>query len=89
MANANLVNVRADDSRFVATILRYADLRLGSFARANLARADLRGAKMTGISAYEANLARVKLDDATRRGGIFRTRMRYLPLYEPPKDAAP
>jgi uncharacterized protein YjbI with pentapeptide repeats len=87
MIGAVLADVRADESRWVAANLRNADLRLGSFARADLARADLRGAHLTGMSVYEANLARVKLDADTRRGGMFRTRMRYLPLYEAPKDA--
>jgi uncharacterized protein YjbI with pentapeptide repeats len=87
MMDAYLPNVRADDSRFVGAILRHADLRLSSFARADLARADLRGANLTGVSMYEANLPRVKLDPGTRRGGMFRTRTRYLPLYEPPRDA--
>jgi uncharacterized protein YjbI with pentapeptide repeats len=86
MTDAYLPNVRADECRLVATVLRHADLRLGSFAMADLARADLRGANMTGISVYAANLPRVKLDAGTRRGGMFRTRMRYLPLHEPPQD---
>jgi len=36
---------------------------------------------------YEANMPRVRLDDETRRRGMFRTRMRYLPVHEPPKAA--
>lgn len=87
MTGAYLPYARADESRLIATNLQYADLRLANFANADMARADLRGAKITGISVYEANLARVKLDDATRRGGMFRVRMRYLPLYEPPQEA--
>jgi uncharacterized protein YjbI with pentapeptide repeats len=87
MTSAYLPYARAEGSRLIATNLRYADLRLANFANADMARADLRGAKITGISVYEANLARVKLDEATRRGGMFRVRMRYLPLYEPPQEA--
>lgn len=86
MTGAYMPNARADECRLVAAILRHADLRLGSFAGADLARADLRGTKMIGMSVYEANLARVKLDESTRRSGMFRTRMRYLPLYEPPQE---
>lgn len=87
LSNALMTYVRASSSRMVAADLRRADLRLGDFAKADLARADLRGANLTGMSAYEANLPRAKLDAETRRGGIFRKRMRYLPVYEPPEAA--
>ena len=85
LANGLLTNVRARGCRMIATDLRQADLRLGDFSHADLSRADLRGANLTGLSAFAANLARVKLDHDTRRGGMFRTRMRYLPVWEPPE----
>lgn len=88
MARAVLPNVRADDCRFVAADMQGADLRHGSFASADLARADLRGADLTNISVYEANMPRVKLDEKTRRGGMLQTRLRYLPVYQPPEDVA-
>ena len=86
LTDAYLPNVRAEESAWVAADLRNADLSRGSFMKADFARADMRGADLTGMSVYEANMARVKLDSSTKRGGLFRTRMRYLPLYEPPKD---
>ncbi len=89
LSNALMNFVRGNSSRLVAADLRRADLRLSDFAKADLSRADLRGANLTGISVYEANLPRAKLDRETRRGGMFRTRMRYLPVYEPPTEAAP
>jgi uncharacterized protein YjbI with pentapeptide repeats len=88
LSNALLNFVRGNSSRLVGADFRRADLRLGHFAKADLSRADLRGANLTGMSVYEANLPRAKLDQETRRGGMFRTRMRYLPVYEPPKEAA-
>lgn len=87
LSDARLNVVRANAVRMVATDLRRADLRLGDFARADLARADLRGANLTGMSVFEANLPRARLDQTTRHGGMFRTRLRYLPVYEPPKEA--
>jgi len=87
LSNALMTFVRGNSSRLVAADLRRADLRLSDFAKADLSRADLRGANLTGISVYEANLPRAKLDQETRRGGMFRTRMRYLPVYVPPKEA--
>jgi uncharacterized protein YjbI with pentapeptide repeats len=86
LTQAMLPNVRGDDCGFVATLLRNADLRHGSFARANFSRADLRGADLTSASVYEANMPRVQLDANTRRAGLWQTRMRYLPVYEPPKE---
>jgi uncharacterized protein YjbI with pentapeptide repeats len=88
MTGAVLPNARADDARFVATNLAGADLRGGSFARADLARADLRGADMTNMSVYEANMPRVKLDTNSKRAGMLRTRLRYLPAYKPPEPVA-
>lgn len=87
LSSALLNLVCANDSRLIAADLRRADLRLADFANADLSRADLRGANLTGMSVYQANLARTRLDQETRRGGMFRTRMRYLPVYQPPEDA--
>ena len=88
LSNALLNFVRGDGSRLIAADLRRADLRLSDFSHADLARADFRGANLTGMSVYEANLPRAKLDQETRRGGMFRTRMRYLPVHEPPTEGA-
>jgi uncharacterized protein YjbI with pentapeptide repeats len=88
LSNALMNYVRANGSRLVAADLRRADLRLGDFAQADLSRADLRGANLTGVSVYGANLPRTKLDADTRRGGMFRKKLRYLPVYEPPAEAA-
>ena len=85
MRGVYMPRVMADNARFVATNLNGANLHGGSYARADFSRADLRGADLSGISVYEANLPRVKLDPNTRRAGMFRTRMRYLPLYEAPE----
>ena len=87
LSNALMRSARGNGSRLVAADLRRADLRHADFAKADLSRADLRGADLTGVSVYEANLPRARLDETTRRNGMFRTRMRYLPVYEPPKEA--
>jgi uncharacterized protein YjbI with pentapeptide repeats len=86
MTQARLANVRADDCRLVAAVLRDADLRRGCFAGADFARSDLRGADLTGASVYGANMPRVQLDENTRRSGMLMTAMRYLPVYEAPKE---
>jgi uncharacterized protein YjbI with pentapeptide repeats len=88
LSNALLNFVRGGGSRLTAADLRRADLRLGDFSHADLGRADFRGANLTGMSVYEANLPRAKLDRETRRGGMFRTRMRYLPVHEQPPESA-
>jgi uncharacterized protein YjbI with pentapeptide repeats len=87
LSNAVLQFARGNGSRLVAADLRRADLHGGDFYQADLSRADLRGADLTNVSVYEANLSRARLDEETRRGGMFRVRMRYLPVYEPPKEA--
>lgn len=88
LTGALLRFVRATGSSLVTADLRRADLRLANFTNSDLSRADLRGANLTGVSAYAANLPRVKLDIDTRRGGMFRTKMRYLPVYQPPEGSA-
>jgi uncharacterized protein YjbI with pentapeptide repeats len=87
LSNAVMQLARGTGSRLVAADLQGADLRLGDFAKADFTRADLRGANLTGMSVYEANLPRTRLDPGTRRGGMFRTRMRYLPVYQAPEEA--
>jgi uncharacterized protein YjbI with pentapeptide repeats len=87
LGGAGLANVHANESLWVAADLRNADLRLGSLANADMARSDMRGANLTGASVYEANMARVKLDAGTKRGGMLHTRTRFRPLYEPPEEA--
>jgi uncharacterized protein YjbI with pentapeptide repeats len=88
LTGAVLTRVCAIGSRLIAADLRQADLSFANFSNADLSRADLRGADLTEVSVYEANLPRTKLDRDTRRSGMFRTRVRYLPVYEPPKEAA-
>jgi uncharacterized protein YjbI with pentapeptide repeats len=86
LSNAVLTHVRGTASQLIGTDLRQADLSFANFTKADLARADLRGANLTRVSVYEANLARAKFDAETRTGGMLRTRMRYLPVYQPPVD---
>ena len=62
------------------------NLHGADFAQADMSRIDLRGAYLVGVSVYEANLARARLDQDTVRRGMFMTRMRYLPLYQPPES---
>ncbi|HUB10753.1 MAG TPA: DUF2169 domain-containing protein [Acetobacteraceae bacterium] len=87
LSNALLHLARGKACQLVAADLRRADMRDADFANADLSRADLRGANLSGMSVYEANLARARLDEATTRRGMFRVRMRYLPVYEPPQEA--
>jgi uncharacterized protein YjbI with pentapeptide repeats len=87
LTSAVLTRARAAGSRLTAADLRQADMSYANLSTADLSRADMRGTNLTEVSVYEANLARTKLDRDTRRRGMFRTRMRYLPVYEPPPDA--
>ncbi len=87
LSNVLLHLARGNGSQLIATDLRHADLRDADFAKADLSRADLRGANLSGVSVYEANLSRARLDTGTQRRGMFRTRMRYLPVYQPPQEA--
>jgi uncharacterized protein YjbI with pentapeptide repeats len=86
LSGAMLTCARGTASQLIGADLRQADLSSANFSSADLARADLRGSNLTRVSVYEANLARTRLDDQTRRGGMLRTRMRYLPVYQPPPD---
>jgi uncharacterized protein YjbI with pentapeptide repeats len=86
LAGATLTFANATNCRFTAADLRGADLRLANFSKADLARADVRGANLTGVAVYEANLARAKVDATTHVRGMFRTRMRYLPRWQPPEE---
>jgi uncharacterized protein YjbI with pentapeptide repeats len=87
LTGAVLTHARAAGSRLIAANLRLADLSYADFSTADLSRADLRGTNLIEVSVYEANLQRTKLDRDTRRRGMFTTRMRYLPIYEPRKEA--
>jgi uncharacterized protein YjbI with pentapeptide repeats len=86
LTSAVLTHVRAAGSRWVAANLSGANLDGADFAQADMSRVDLRGAHLVGVSVYEANLARARLDRETVRSGIFMTRMRYLPLHQPPES---
>ena len=81
-----LTRVRGAGSRWVAANLCGANLHGGDFAQADMSRVDLRGAYLVAASVYEANLARARIDQDTVRSGMFTTRMRYLPLYQPSED---
>ncbi len=87
LSNTLLQSARGSGSRLVAANLRRADLHAADLAKADLSRADLRGANLTNVSVYEANLPRAKLDEETQHSGMFRVRMRYLPLYQSPQEA--
>jgi uncharacterized protein YjbI with pentapeptide repeats len=80
-----LTRVHAAGSRWVAANLCGANLDGADFAQADMSRIDLRGASLVEVSVYEANLARARLDRDTVRRGMFTTRLRYLPLYQPPE----
>jgi uncharacterized protein YjbI with pentapeptide repeats len=82
LSGALLGRVNATGARFTAANLSRASLVHGNFAQGDLARADLRGADLTEAEFYEANLARVRLDETTRRNGMRTVRMRHLPLLE-------
>jgi uncharacterized protein YjbI with pentapeptide repeats len=86
LTGAVLTCVRGAGSRWVAANLAGANLHGGDFAQADMSHSDLRGAYLVGASVYEANLPRAKLDRATVRSGMFTTRMRYLPLHQPPES---
>ncbi len=83
LTGAQMNGLRAAGSQWVGAVLRDARLRGSNLSQADLTRADLRGADLSAVSVYEANLARVLIDPGTVRGGMFTTRMRYLPLAEP------
>jgi len=51
------------------------------FMNAILARSDLRGADLTEASLYEADAARVRLDQNSRTQGMLTTRLRYRPRF--------
>jgi uncharacterized protein YjbI with pentapeptide repeats len=82
LTGALLRRVNATGARFTAANLAGASLVHGNFAQGDLARADLRGADLTEGEFYEANLARVRIDETTRRQGMLTVRMRHLPLLE-------
>ncbi len=88
LSDATLLQVNAIRAHFADALLPRAVLRAGNFKKGDFARADLRGADLRDAGAYEANLARAMRDKDTRVKGMQTTRMRFLPLYEPPEKAA-
>lgn len=74
---------RARRARFAVADLREARLTRADFAGAILARADLRGADLGDSSLYEADVARIRGDAATRFERIQQTRMRIHPRRTP------
>ena len=85
LSNALMNLVRGNSSRLVAADLRRADLRLSDFAKADLSRADLRGANLTGHFGLRSQSATREAGWRNAARGHVPDRMRYLPVYEPPK----
>ncbi len=81
---ARLTKVRAIAAQFVAAAMEGADLSHGNFMQASLARADLRGANLADSCLVEADMARVRINQASRTDRIRTTRMRFLPRYRAP-----
>jgi uncharacterized protein YjbI with pentapeptide repeats len=63
--------------------MRRARLTRADLAGASLARADIRGTDLSDTSLYEADLARIHGDAATRYERIQRTRVRLNPRRTP------
>ena len=79
LQGARLDHVRARGARFVVADLRGATLARGDFMDGMLGRADLRGADLSDASFFQADLARVRTDRATRAERMMQTRMRLVP----------
>ena len=75
--------VAAKRARFVAADLRGARITRSDLAGASLARADIRATDLSDTSLYEADLARIHGDAATRYERIQRTRVRLNPRRTP------
>lgn len=73
----------AKKARFVAADLRGARITRADLAGASLARADIRGTDLSDTSLYEADLARIHGDAATRYERVQRTRVRINPRRTP------
>jgi uncharacterized protein YjbI with pentapeptide repeats len=74
---------RARGARFTAAMLHGAHLTRADLAQASLARADIRAANLNDASLYEADIARVHADEATRIERVQRTRTRFHPRRTP------
>jgi uncharacterized protein YjbI with pentapeptide repeats len=83
LQRASFDRVRAHKARFVAADMRGARLTRADLAGASLARADIRGTDLSDTSLYEADLARIHGDGATRYERIQRTRVRLNPRRTP------
>lgn len=75
--------VRARGARFTAADLHGAQVTRADLAQASLARADIRAANLSDTSLYEADIARIHADEATRIDRVQRTRTRIHPRREP------
>ncbi|WP_198371170.1 DUF2169 family type VI secretion system accessory protein [Roseomonas rosulenta] len=74
---------RGRGARFTAADLRGAHLTRADLAQASLARADIRAANLDDASLYEADIARIHADEATRIARVQRTRTRIHPRRTP------
>ncbi|CAH0210140.1 DUF2169 domain-containing protein [Roseomonas sp. CECT 9278] len=74
---------RGRGARFTAAALHGAHLTRADLAQASLARADIRAANLSDTSLYEADIARVHSDEATRIERVQRTRTRIHPRRTP------
>jgi uncharacterized protein YjbI with pentapeptide repeats len=74
---------RGRGARFTAANLHGAHLTRADLAQASLARADIRAANLSDTSLYEADIARVHSDEATRIERVQRTRTRIHPRRTP------
>ncbi len=83
LQGASFDRVSARGARLTVADLRGARLTRADFAGASLARADLRGADLSDSSFYEADIARVHSDAATRYERVQRTRVRFHPRRTP------
>ena len=71
------------EARFVVADLRGAAMTRSDLRGASLARADIRGANLSDASLYEADLARIHADAATRYDRVQRTRTKLVPRRTP------
>lgn len=83
LQGASFDRVSARGARLTVADLRGARLTRADFAGASLARADIRGADLSDSSFYEADIARVNSDTATRYERVQRTRVRIHPRRTP------
>jgi len=74
---------RGRGARFTAAALHGAHLTRADLAQASLARADITAANLSDTSLYEADIARILSDEATRIDRVQRTRTRIHPRRTP------